>query len=88
MITTKLHLYCTALCPLAFPLSPSNSYDAPEGRELVESMYSKNNTYLLMDRAYEADKTITLAKTHGFHAVVPPKKNRKLSWLYDKQLNK
>ena len=41
-----------------------------------------------MDRAYEADKTITLAKTHGFHAVVPPKKNRKLSWLYDKQLNK
>ena len=41
-----------------------------------------------MDRAYEADKTITLAKTHGFHAVVPPKKNRKLPWLYDKQLYK
>ena len=39
-----------------------------------------------MDRAYESDKT--LAKTHGFHAVVPPKKNRKLTWLYDKQLYK
>ena len=41
-----------------------------------------------MDRAYEDDKTIALAKAHGFHAVVPPKKNRKLPWLYDKQLYK
>ena len=41
-----------------------------------------------MDRAYEDDKTIALAKAHGFHPVVPPKKNRKLPWLYDKQLYK
>ena len=41
-----------------------------------------------MDRAYEDDKTIALAKAHGFHQVVPPKKNRKLPWLYDKQLYK
>ena len=27
-----------------------------------------------MDRAYEDDKTIALAKAHGFHPVVPPKK--------------
>ena len=41
-----------------------------------------------MDRAYEDDKTIALAKAHGFHPVVPPKKNRKLPWFYDKQLHK
>ena len=41
-----------------------------------------------MDRAYEDDKTIALAKAYGFHPVVPPKKNRKLPWLYDKQLYK
>ena len=41
-----------------------------------------------MDRAYEDDKTIALAKSHGFHPVVPPKKNRKLPWFYDKQLYK
>ena len=41
-----------------------------------------------MDRAYEDDKTVTLAKAHGFHPVVPPKKNRKLPWLYDNQLYK
>lgn len=41
-----------------------------------------------MDRAYEDDKTIALAKAHGFRPVVFPKKNRKLLWLYDKQLYK
>ena len=42
----------------------------------------------MIDRAYEDDKTLALAKAHGFHPVVPPKKNRKLPWLYDKQLYK
>ena len=41
-----------------------------------------------MDRAYEDDKTIALAKSYSFHAVVPLKKNRKFTWLYDKQLYK
>ena len=39
-----------------------------------------------MDRAHEDDKNIALAKAHDLYAVVPPKKNRKPSWLYDKQL--
>ena len=41
-----------------------------------------------MDRAYEDDKTRALAKEHGFYVVVPPKKNRKVSWDYDKELYK
>lgn len=41
-----------------------------------------------MDRAYEDDMTRALAKEHGFHAVVPPKKNRKIPWDYDKELYK
>ena len=57
---TKLHLCCTSSCPLVFHLSPRNSHDAPEGRKLIESIYSKNNNYLLMDRAYEDDKTLIL----------------------------
>ena len=51
-LTTKLHLCCTSSCPVAFCLSPGNSRYAPEGRKLIESIYSKNNNYLLMDRAY------------------------------------
>ena len=73
-LTTKLHLCCTSSCPVVFRLSPGNSHDAPEGRKLIESIYSKNNNYLLMDRAYEDDKTFALAKNHGFTRVVPPKK--------------
>ena len=87
-LTTKLHLCCTASCPVVFHLSLGSSHDAPEGRKLIESIYPKNNNYILMDRAYEDDKTIALARAHGFHPVVPPKKNRKLPWLYDKQLYK
>ena len=51
-LTTTLHLCFTSSCPVAFRLSPGNSHDAFEGRKLIESIYSKNNNYLLMDRAY------------------------------------
>ena len=39
-----------------------------------------------MDRAYEDNKTRALAEEHGFNVVVPPKKNRKDPWEYDKEL--
>lgn len=41
-----------------------------------------------MDRAYEDDKTRALVSEHGFIPVVPPKKNRKNPWDYDKELYK
>lgn len=41
-----------------------------------------------MDRAYEDDKTRSLAMENGFIPVVPPKKNRKDPWDYDKELYK
>lgn len=41
-----------------------------------------------MDRAYEDDKTRTLALRQGFIPVVPPKKNRKIPWEYDSELYK
>ena len=59
---------------MIFCLSPGNYHDAPEGRKLIESIYSKNNAYLLIDRAYENDKTLALAENHGFKTLVPPKK--------------
>ena len=41
-----------------------------------------------MDRAYEDDRTRALAEKNGFVPVVPPKKNRKKPWEYDKELYK
>ena len=43
---------------------------------------------LLMDRAYEGDETRALAVELGYIPVVPPKRNRKNPWDYDKQLYK
>ena len=41
-----------------------------------------------MDRAYEDDATRALAIRQGFVPVVPPKKNRKRPWEYDRELYK
>lgn len=41
-----------------------------------------------MDRAYEDDKTRSLAEENGFIPVVPPKRNRNEPWEYDKKLYK
>ena len=73
---------------MTFHISAGNKHDAPEGRKLLETIYSEDEHYLLMDRAYEDDKTRTLAQQQGFIPVVPPKKNRKKPWEYDKELYK
>ncbi len=41
-----------------------------------------------MDRAYEDDATRQAALDSGFIPVVPPKRNRKEPWDYDKELYK
>ena len=83
-LTTKLYPRCTDSCPVIFRLSPSDSHNAPKGMKFIESIYPKNNSYLLMDKAYEDDKTIAFAKTHDFHPVITSKKNRKSHGLHDK----
>ncbi|MBR6901913.1 MAG: transposase, partial [Synergistaceae bacterium] len=40
------------------------------------------------DRAYEDNKTRRLSQRQGFIFVVPPKKNRKKQWKYNKELYK
>lgn len=73
---------------LAFHLSPGNNHDAPEGRILLHNIYSDDEHYLLMDRAYEDNATRQAAMDSGFIPVVPPKKNRREPWDYDIELYK
>jgi transposase len=74
---------------IGFSLSTGKAHDAPKGRELLSKLGSKcGNTYLIMDRAYEGRPTRELALELGFKPVVPPKKNRKQPWEYDKQMYK
>jgi len=72
-----------------FILSGGNRHDAPQGRILMETVGKlKSCIPLIMDRAFEDDLTRYIAQTLGFIPVVPPKKNRKNPWEYDKELYK
>ena len=81
---------------VSFSLSSGNASDGPEGRKLLNLIphdkahryLNKAHRYLIMDRAYEGDKTRLLAINRGYIPVVPPKRNRKFSWEYDKELYK
>ena len=62
---------------LKFQLLAWNRHDAPKGRKHIKSLGFKAERHLLMDRAYEDDKTRALVLKQGLIFVVLPKKNRK-----------
>ena len=67
-------------------LSSGSQHDAPEGRISIATIGDAfTGVPLLMDRAYEGDETRALATANGHEPVVPPKKNRKDPWEYDKE---
>lgn len=68
-------------------LAPGNAHDAPEGRKLIVEVDGHGKP-LVMDKAYEDNKTRKLAEKQGFLPTVPPKRNRKEPWEYDRELYK
>ena len=71
---------------VALSLSGGECHDSPEGEKLVGSIERlPEHVYLLMDRAYEGDSMRKAAIEKGFQPIVPPKKNRKEPWEYDKE---
>ena len=74
---------------VAFRLSAGNRHDSLEGEILLEEMKRPPEAvYLIMDRAYEGDRTRAKGIELGYMPVVPPKANRKVAWVYDKELYK
>jgi transposase len=74
---------------IRFSLSSGKAHDAPPGRELLTQLPAlSGKPYLVMDRAYEGAPTRELAESLGFKPVVPPRKNRKQPWEYDRELYK
>ena len=71
---------------VGFSLSGGECHDAPEGRLLLSAIKRlPEQKYLVMDKAYEGEKTRNKALEKGFTPVVPPKSNRKDPWEYDKE---
>jgi transposase len=81
-------------CAIGFILSGGEASDARNGRFLLDTLGRMKNPdedrplYLLMDRACEDGETRRLASEWGYTPVVPPKKNRKHPWEYDRELYK
>jgi transposase len=81
-------------CAAGFILSGGGASDAGNDRLLLDTIgrmkdpHEDSPVYLLMDRAYEDGETRLLAFERGYSPVVPPKKNRKHPWEYDKELYK
>jgi transposase len=71
---------------IGFSISPGQAHDAPEGRALLDSLPLPVGCHLIMDRAYEGDKTRQLALNFGLIPVVPPKTSRLQPWQYKKAL--
>ena len=89
--TTKIHMLAVDdKTSLDFSLSCGQAHDAPEGRKLLEQLNTKNldGVPVIMDRAYEDAQTRQLVSELGMEPVVPPKNNRVLKWIYDKNLYK
>jgi transposase len=74
---------------VTFRLPGGNAEDAAEGRLLMaEAGPVERPAALLMDRAYADWKTRYTAWEFRFKPVVPPKRNMKYQWKYDKELYK
>ena len=74
---------------ITFSLSPGQAHDAPEGRALLSRLGAPNRPlHLIMDRAYEGNKTRQLALDLGFIPVVPPLSTRVEPWEYDRAMYK
>ena len=88
--TTKIHpVAADARTAVTFSLSPGQAHDAPEGRKLLHRLGKRQGKLpLLMDRAYEGNRTRQLALDLGFEPVVPPLRTRIYRWEYDRELYK
>ena len=74
---TKLHVVsANDKVIVEMHLSGGNCHDAPQGRISIEHIGERYpGVPILMDKAYEGDKTRELCRLFGHDSVVPPKKN-------------
>ena len=70
----------------SFSRSAGHRHDAPEGRRLLQQSGLKHPKYVMMDRAYEDDRTRQVVQDLGATPVVPPRTTRRKPWSFDRQL--
>ena len=86
-MSTKIHALVDALGnPLSFILTPGQAHDLEGADALLPHMAADT---LLADKAFDADeRVIERLRAAGKSAVIPPKSNRKIQRVYDKEVYK
>ena len=81
---TKIHAACDGLGnPVKFLLTPGQTHDITQAAPLLEGLAAER---VIADKGYDGDKVLQTIHDQGGQAVIPPKSNRKVQRLYDKQL--
>ncbi len=84
--STKIHILVDALGnPVEFVLTAGQEADVSQAEPLMQGHQAGA---FIADKAYDSDAVVATAKRQGADAVIPPKKNRKVSRDYDKHLYK
>lgn len=84
---TKLHAICdTKGRPLVLLLTPGNVHDSKVARRCIEAMPPSRE--LVADKGYDSDELREWLAGRKTKAVIPPRKNRKVQYEYDKAIYK
>lgn len=71
--------------PVEFILTAGQEADVTQAESLIDGHKAEA---FIADKAYDSDAVVAAAKRQGAEAVIPPKKNRRVSREYDKHLYK
>ena len=69
--------------PIRAIVTAGSVADCTQAESLIEGLTAEA---LLADKGYDSNAILTKAQQQGMVAVIPPKKNRKIQRVYDKDL--
>lgn len=80
---TKLHAVCDEKGrPLVLLLTPGNVHDCKVAKRCIEALPA--SAELVADKGYDSQALREWLDQRGTQAVIPPRKNRKVQYDYDK----
>jgi len=82
---TKLHAVCDGQGrPLVLLLTPGNVHDGKVAKALIEAL--PPSAELVADKGYDSQGLRAWLAERGTKAVIPPRKNRKIQYEYDRAI--
>ena len=69
--------------PMRFALTGGQAADSPQAIPLLHGI---ETGAVLADKGYESNRVLGCIRSSGATAVIPPKRNRKEPWEYDREL--